>query len=36
MRFEIGFECKNGSCVHNWDPTRAKCSKGGAITYLKL
>jgi hypothetical protein len=24
MRFEIGFEGKNGSRVHNWDPTRSK------------
>jgi hypothetical protein len=24
MRLEIKFEDKNGSRVHNWDPTRSK------------
>jgi hypothetical protein len=24
MRLEIGFESKNGSRVHNWDPKRDK------------
>jgi hypothetical protein len=24
MRLEIGFEGKNGSQVHNWDPVRSK------------
>jgi hypothetical protein len=24
MRLEIGFECKNVSPMHNWDPARSK------------
>jgi hypothetical protein len=27
MGLDIGFEGKNGSQVHNWDPTRAKMQK---------
>jgi hypothetical protein len=27
MRLEIGFEGKNGSRVHNWDPVRTKMQK---------
>jgi hypothetical protein len=28
MRVEIEFEDKNGSRVHNWDPTRCKMQEG--------
>jgi hypothetical protein len=28
MRLEIGFEGKNGSRVHNWDPARFKMQEG--------
>jgi hypothetical protein len=28
MWFEIGFEGKNGSRVHNWDPVRSNMQEG--------
>jgi hypothetical protein len=28
MRLEIGFDGKNGSRVHNWDPARSKIQEG--------
>jgi hypothetical protein len=28
MRLEIGFEGKNESWVHNWDPARSKMQEG--------
>jgi hypothetical protein len=28
MRIKIGFEGKNGSRVHNWDPARFKIQEG--------
>jgi hypothetical protein len=36
MRLEIGFEGKNGSRVHNWDPTRAKMQKENDKNVFKV
>jgi hypothetical protein len=36
IRLEIEFEDKNGSRVHNWDPTRSKIQEGSGKNYRVL
>jgi hypothetical protein len=36
MRFEIRFEGKNGSRVHNWDPARSNMHEGSDKNLLEF